>query len=36
MSSLEIGLLGPVVVQREGQPVALSNRKAVAVLAYLP
>src|SRR5688572_26656472 len=35
MSTLVLALLGPLDVQRDGQPVSLPSRKATALLTYL-
>lgn len=35
MSTLEVQLLGPPIIARDGEPLAFATRKAIALLAYL-
>src|SRR5579863_7700209 len=35
MSRLELLLLGPPRIEREGQPITVDTRKAIALIAYL-
>ena len=36
MSRLSLYLLGPPRIERDGVPISIHRRKAVALLAYLP